>query len=88
MFILVFDQSSIHCALCMYVCVSVSLSECVRETKREAVIGQNSLRSRLGEDYFTLREVVRMRGGTHLCCVFQLFKDILNVHKQMEALVA
>lgn len=29
MFILVFDQSSIHCALCMYVCFSVSLSECV-----------------------------------------------------------
>lgn len=27
MFILVFDQSSIHCALCMYACVSVSLSE-------------------------------------------------------------
>lgn len=36
-FILVFDQSSIHCALCMYVCVcvcvsyvSVRVSECER----------------------------------------------------------
>ncbi|KAF6715799.1 hypothetical protein FQA47_007212 [Oryzias melastigma] len=31
-FILVFDQSSIHCALCMYVCVrvSVNLTVCVR----------------------------------------------------------
>lgn len=87
MFILVFDQSSIHCALCMYVCVSVGLSECVRETEREAAIGQNSQRSRLGEDYFTLREVVSECEEGHTC-VFQSFKDILNVHKQMEALVA
>lgn len=70
MFILVFDQSSIHCALCMYVCVSVGLSECVRETEREAAIGQNSQRSRLGEDYFTLREVVSECEEGHTCVVY------------------
>lgn len=65
----------------MYVCVSVSLSACVRGTEREEVIGQNSLTSSQGEDSFTLREIVR--GGRQLWsfCLFQLSKDILNVHK-------
>lgn len=39
-----------------------------------------------------LLENERGEGGKgHTCgvwCVFQLFKDILNVHKEMEALVA
>lgn len=48
----------------MYVCVSVSLSECVRGTEREKVIGQSSLRSSQGEDYFTLREFVSARMET------------------------
>ena len=51
-----FDQSSIHCALCMYVCVSVCVSECVRGTEKEEVIGQNSLRSSQGEYYFHTEE--------------------------------
>lgn len=47
------------------------------------MIGQNSLRSSRGD--FTLREVVSEceEGDTcGVCCVFQLFKDILNVHKK------
>lgn len=68
------------------VCVSVSLSECVRGIERKEVIGQNSPRFSRGEGgYFTLSEIIGecMEGDTcGVCCVFQLFKDILNVHKK------
>lgn len=49
------------------------------------MIGQSSLRSSLGEDYFTLREVLSECEEGHtceVCCVFQSFEDILNVHKK------
>lgn len=61
------------------------------------MIGQTSLRFSQGEDYFTLSEIISgcMEGDTcGVGCVFQLFKDILNVHKKKkkfkkkEALVA
>lgn len=56
----------------------------MRGTERGEVIVQNSPRSSQGEDSFTLREVVsECEEGDNCggCCVFQLFEDILNVHK-------
>lgn len=41
------------------------------------------LRSSQGEDYFTLREIGSEEGDTcGVCSVFQLSKDLLNVHKR------
>lgn len=65
-------------------CVSVSLTVCVTGTVREEVIGQSSRWSGVKEDCVTLREIVSEseEGDTcGVCRVFQLFKDILNVHK-------
>lgn len=66
----------------MYVCVCFCKCECVcecvrvRGTEREGVIGQNSLRSSLGEDYFILREIVcECEDGRScgVCCRLKIF---------------
>lgn len=63
----------------------------MRGIEREDMIGQNSPRFSQGGDCFTMSEMISgcMEGDTYgVCSVFQLFKNVLNVHKKMEALVA
>lgn len=85
-FILVFDRRSIHCALCMFVCISVN-AELVwvwmrlYEMSWLVTTPRGPAKERTPLQWGWLPVNVRRETFVGVSCVFQLSKDILNVHK-------